>query len=469
MANAHTQNGNGVIPQTDAHMVPSSVQDERDTIGASLLFPEVVPRLEETVSPSDFYLEKHRRIWTCMCSLAARGIPPTPGLVRGELAAQNWLDDIGGKSYLDELAAASQSPHFVEHHAEVVARTSLQRQLIQAGADIQALGFTPATREDVPLRMQEAFRLVDTVMRAQPGRRIATMTELTEAFYDEFASAEPGAATRAVPTNFVDLDRLLGGLQPSDLLLLAARPSQGKSALALSIAHNVARQGYRVVIFSLEMGREQLYQRLLSIETGIETQRLRGGQVFESDTQTIIDALARLDQLPIAIDDTPALSLAALRSREREARASLGSVDLVIVDYLQLMRGTADRRIDEVGEISRGLKALARELDIPVLALSQLSRAVESRVTKIPMLSDLRETGALEQDADVVAFIHRPEVYDRETDQKGVAEIHIAKHRNGPLGVIPLRFETKTTAFQNLARFQGVPGFDGDPEGGAKL
>ena len=254
-----------------------------------------------------------------------------------------------------------------------------------------------------------------------------------------------------VQTGYRDFDQITGGLQRSDLIILAARPGTGKTSFAMSIAYNVAMYfQHTVAVFSLEMGREQLIQRLIAMETQIDTHRLRLGQVPDNQLKTVFEAMGRLAQAPIYIEDTPGISIMELRSKARRLQAQHGC-DLIIIDYLQLMSGKGkENRVQEVGEISRGLKALARELNVPVIALSQLSRAVEGRQSHVPMLSDLRESGSIEQDADIVMFIYRDELYNKESDKKGIAEIHIAKHRNGPVGVVNMRFDPSTTRFSDL-------------------
>jgi replicative DNA helicase len=254
-----------------------------------------------------------------------------------------------------------------------------------------------------------------------------------------------------VQTGYRDFDQITGGLQRSDLIILAARPGTGKTSFAMSLAYNVAMYySNTVAVFSLEMGREQLVQRLIAMETQIDTHRLRLGQVPDNQLKIVFDAMGRLAQAPIYIEDTPGISIMELRSKARRLQSQHG-VSLIIIDYLQLMSGRGkENRVQEVGEISRGLKALARELNVPVIALSQLSRAVEGRQSHIPMLSDLRESGSIEQDADIVMFIYRDELYNKDSDKKGIAEIHIAKHRNGPVGVVNMRFDPSTTRFADL-------------------
>ncbi|MFM7679227.1 MAG: replicative DNA helicase, partial [Roseiflexaceae bacterium] len=254
-----------------------------------------------------------------------------------------------------------------------------------------------------------------------------------------------------VQTGYRDFDQITGGLQRSDLIILAARPGTGKTSFAMSLAYNVAMYfQHTVAVFSLEMGREQLVQRLIAMETQIDTHRLRLGQVPDNQLKLVFEAMGRLSSAPIYIEDTPGISVMELRSKARRLKTQYGC-DLIVIDYLQLMSGRGkENRVQEVSEISRGLKALARELNVPVIALSQLSRAVEGRQSHVPMLSDLRESGSIEQDADIVMFIYRDELYNKESDKKGIAEIHIAKHRNGPVGVVNMRFDPATTRFADL-------------------
>jgi len=264
-----------------------------------------------------------------------------------------------------------------------------------------------------------------------------------------------------VPTGYADLDALTGGLQPSDLIIIGARPSQGKTALSLSLAYNVSRlAGLGVGIFSLEMSRDQLVQRVLSMHTGIDLQRLRLGNLRGEELNVAFEGMGALSELPIFIDDMPGLSIGELRAKARRMCAEQ-EIALLMIDYLQLMAGgrKAENRVQEVSEISRGLKQLARELNIPIIALSQLSRNVDQRPSHIPLLSDLRESGSLEQDSDIVMGIYREETYDKDTDRKGIAEVHVLKHRNGPLGIIPMRFDARTTQFQSLERYRSPEGY----------
>jgi replicative DNA helicase len=278
------------------------------------------------------------------------------------------------------------------------------------------------------------------------------ISSVVDSYYEQLNYLqEHRGEVMGVQTGYRDFDQITGGLQRSDLIILAARPGTGKTSFAMSLAYNVAMYySNTVAVFSLEMGREQLVQRLIAMETQIDTHRLRLGQVPDNQLKIVFDAMGRLAQAPIYIEDTPGISIMELRSKARRLQSQHG-VSLIIIDYLQLMSGRGkENRVQEVGEISRGLKALARELNVPVIALSQLSRAVEGRQSHIPMLSDLRESGSIEQDADIVMFIYRDELYNKDSDKKGIAEIHIAKHRNGPVGVVNMRFDPSTTRFADL-------------------
>jgi replicative DNA helicase len=304
------------------------------------------------------------------------------------------------------------------------------------------------------LTLDKAEQILFAITQRINNQDFTSLRDILETYFDRMELVHEHKGTIVgVPSGFHDLDELTGGLQKSDLVIVAARPATGKTSFALSDAHNAARAGKTVGVFSLEMSSEQIVQRLLSIESGVDMQRLRLGYLNDAEWQRLSDAFGRLAEAPIYIDDSAALSVMELRSRARRLQAEVG-VDLLMVDYLQLMQGRraggSDNRVQEVSEITRGLKQLARELDAPVIALSQLSRAVESRQSHVPMLSDLRESGSIEQDADIVMFIYREELYNPETERKGIAEIHVAKHRNGPTGVVPLRFFPETTRFADL-------------------
>jgi replicative DNA helicase len=438
--------------------LPADINAERATLGSILLERDAIIVVAPWLPADYFYLEKHAWIYEAMLACYNRRVPPDISTVADELRRNEQLDLVGGILYLSELTDDVPTAVHVEYYARIVERTAVLRRLIEAGGKIAALGYDE--QEDVEDTLDRAEAELFNVSQRRAMEDFIHIRRVVDTYFEQITSLDEGQGDLVgVPTGYIDLDKLTGGLQRSDLIILAARPSVGKTALALSLAYNIAiKAAHTVGIFSLEMSREQLVQRLLAMHTGIDTQRLRTGNI-SGHLQTIIEAMGVLSEASLYIEDTPGLSIMEVRSRARRLRAQVG-IDLIIVDYLQLMQARrSDNRVQEVSEISRGLKALARELNVPVLALSQLSRAVEGRVSHVPMLSDLRESGSIEQDADIVMFIYREELYDKETDKKGIAEIHIAKHRNGPLGVVPLRFENRTTTFQNLMRYAAPEGY----------
>jgi replicative DNA helicase len=438
--------------------LPADINAERAALGSILLERDAIIVVAPWLVPEYFYLEKHSWIYEAILECYNRRVPPDISTVADELRRQERLELVGGILYLGELSAEVPTAVHVEYYARIVERTAILRRLIEAGGKIAALGYDE--RDDLETTLDKAEAELFNVSQRRAMEDFIHIRRVVDAYFEQITRGdEAGTRLAGLNTGFFDLDKLTGGLQRSDLIILAARPSVGKTAFALSLAYNIAvAQPHTVGIFSLEMSREQLVQRLLAMHTGIDTQRLRTGNITR-DLQPIIEAMGILSETSLYIEDTPGLSIMEVRSRARRLRAQVG-IDLIIVDYLQLMQSRrSDNRVQEVSEISRGLKALARELDVPVIALSQLSRAVEGRVSHVPMLSDLRESGSIEQDADIVMFIYREELYDKETEKKGIAEIHLAKHRNGPLGVVPLRFDTNTTTFQNLARYPAPGGY----------
>ncbi len=452
--------------------LPADINAERATLGAILLERDAIIGVADWLTPDYFYLEKHAWIYEAMLACYNRRVPPDISTVAGALRAyavphrrtdaeddapKHRLGLVGGIAYLGELSAEVPTAVHVEYYGRMVERTAILRRLIACGGKITALGYDE--REDLEKTLDKAESELFSVSQRRATQDFVHIGTVVDSYFDQVTYLRDNRdQVVGVSTGYPDLDKLTGGLQPSDLIILAARPSVGKTALALSIAYNVGIHTRRTVgIFSLEMSREQLVQRMLAMHTGIDTQRLRTGNI-DVDLQVLMHAMGLIASASIYIEDTPGLSIMEVRSRARRLRAQVG-VDLIIVDYLQLMQGRrSDNRVQEVSEISRNLKSLARELNVPVIALSQLSRAVEGRTSHVPMLSDLRESGSIEQDADLVVFIYREELYDKETDKKGIAEIHIAKHRNGPLGIVPLRFDVRTTRFQNLERYRNADG-----------
>jgi len=432
--------------------LPMDIDAERCVLGSVILNRAAMEPIAPWLKPAMFYLEKHNWIYQAMIELYDRATPPDIRLLAAELASTGRLEACGGELYLLDLCDAVPTSYHVEYYAGLVAQAAYNRGLVAAGGQIAAIGHDNQDMDAAAGAAQAA--LDDLADRPSRDDDLTPLSAIVDRQYDRLDRAEnhPELAALGLNTGLRDLDELTGGLHQGDLIIIAARPSVGKSALAASIAYLVAGDEKPVAIFSLEMDKDQYVQRLIAIESGINLHSLRNLHLRDTEQVVYMEALGRLHVLPIAISDTPGASVRDLRARLLRSAAKRGMPALVIVDYLQLMTGRrAENRQQEVSEISRGLKALARELNVPLIALSQLSRAVEGRSSHVPMLSDLRESGALEQDADIVMFIYREELYDKDTNKKGIAEIHVAKHRQGPVGVIPLRFDAHTTRFQTLS------------------
>lgn len=589
--------------------LPADINAERATLGSILLDRDAIIPVAPWLASDYFYLEKHGLVFNAQVACYNRRVPPDLVNVTDELRRKDQLEVVGGVQYLLELSNSVPTSVHVEYYARIVERTALLRRLIIAGGKIAALGYDETQELEAALDQAESELFAVSQRRTADG--FIHIGAVVDSFFDQISQMqERGGEVVGLKTGFTDFDKLTGGLQRSDLLILAARPATGKTSLALNIAYNAAKESEAcVAIFSLEMSRDQLMQRILATETGVDMQKLRTGQIRDSDLQLLTEALGKLSTMSIYIDDSPGASIMDVRSKCRRLQAEAG-IDLIIIDYLQLMQGGGKRdgnRVQEISEISRGLKALAREINVPVIALSQLSRAVESRTTHVPMLSDLRESGCLtgdtqiylpdqghyvridqlvgqqgfnvlalnqatwklesrpvtnafttgtkpvfklltklgrsiratanhkfltidgwkrldqlhqtsqiailqacahelgsnsqptaiewetiisiepdgvepvydltvdtlhnfvanniivhnsiEQDADIVMFIYREELYDPETDKKGIAEIHLAKHRNGPTGIVPLRFFRSTTKFSNLETYRQPEGY----------
>lgn len=434
---------------------PQNLDAERSTLGAMFLEKESIFRAMEILRPGDFYKDAHRLIYQTVLDLTNRGEPVDLVTVTEELRQKNQLEKIGGITYLTELAGSVPTAAHVEFYARIVEEKSLLRQLIRAATEIVTLGYD--SQDEVNNIIDQAEHLIFSIANRRAGRTVVNLKNiLIETFEQIEKLYESRGAVTGVPTGFNDLDRLTAGFQPSDLIILAARPSMGKTTFALNIAEYAAvNLKLPVVVFSLEMSKEQLAMKLLCSEAGVDNQRIRTGNLQEEDWPRLSHALGRLSESVMFIDDSPSLSVLDVRAKARRIKADSG-LSLIIVDYLQLMQGPKriENRQQEVSEISRGLKALARELSVPVIALSQLSRAVEQRQNKRPTLSDLRESGSLEQDADLVCFLYREDYYEPETEKKNITEFIIAKHRNGPLGTVEFLFQKEYSKFLSLERFR---------------
>ena len=441
---------------------PQNIEAEQAVLGAMLIDKEAIAKATEVLSADDFYREAHRVIFSAMLELYNKNEAVDMVTVTEILKRDNKLEDIGGIAYITSLANVVLTAANVKYHAEIVAEKSVLRQLVRVSTEIAAMGYE--ANEDVGTLLDTAE---SRILEISNRKKKNDFTAINDILMDSVQSIESllqnkGGLT-GLPAGFADLDKLTSGLHPSDFIILAARPSMGKTALALNIVQNVALRAHKVIggeprsvaFFSLEMSKEQLVNRMLCAEAGIDSQRLRVGEMRDEDWKHLWDACDTMSRAKIYIDDTAGITAMDMRSRARRLKAEHG-LDLIVVDYLQLMQGSGKRnnsgdRQQEVSEISRSLKALARELDVPVLALSQLSRSVESRQVKRPMLSDLRESGSLEQDADIVAFLYREDYYNPETENKHT-ELIIAKHRNGPVDTVNLFFQKQFTKFVGFTK-----------------
>lgn len=441
--------------------LPFSIEAEEAVLGSMLMDPDAVTKVVAFLKPDDFYREKHVWIYEAILGLHERDEAVDSLTVVDELERMNRLADVGGPAAITELFLRVPTAIHVEHYGRIVERNSILRKLIAAAEQIARMAYQE-TDADVAEIMDRAESLLFAISQRRLTGAMIPIKEALAEFYDEVERLFMDRRAVGLQTGFADLDRLLGGFQRGDLIILAARPSMGKTAFSLSITEQVAiKYGARVAYFSLEMSADQLVARLVSSQTGIDVQRLRVGPIYEDDLERVGLAVDVLGRTRIFIDQSPNISPLEMRTKCRRVASEYG-LDLIVVDYLQLMRSDRrnDNRVQEISQISRSLKGLARELHVPVLALSQLSRGVESRQEKKPMLSDLRESGSIEQDADVVAFIYRDEVYNKNTDRPNIAEIIVAKHRNGPIGTIEMRFTKETAKFSNLETF-----YDDEPPG----
>lgn len=435
-----------------ARPVPHNREAEEAVLGSVLVNSEVYYDVSHFLAAEDFFLHRNRWIWEAFTGLQEQRLPIDILTVAEELERQGRLEDAGGHAYLTGLINNVPSSVHAEAYGRMVEEAATRRRLLEAANQIARLAYqSDVLLEDI---VNDSEKAVFGVSERRLTHQLQPLKQVLSEYYDRIDYlARHRDETVGVPTGFIDLDRLLGGMQPSDLLIIAGRPGQGKSGFCISAAKNAAQLHKKhVAVFSLEMSNEQLVQRLLAQETGINSQRLRLGDVRDDEWPLFTQAVSVLGDAPIYLDDTPAITPLQLRTKCRRLHMELG-LDLIVVDYLQLMTGDTriDNRVQEVSYISRNLKALARELNVPVLAAAQLSRAVEQRADKRPVLSDLRESGSLEQDADVVLFIYRPDQYETDTLKQNIAEIMVAKHRNGPVGSVELVFRKSLAKFENAA------------------
>jgi replicative DNA helicase len=445
-------------------MPPFDLDAEEAVLGSLLIDPEAISKVADFLNAEDFYREKNRWTYEACFNLYGRNEAINQITVAHELGRRGRLEAAGGSAFLSDLISRTPTSVGITSYAQTVSRLSLMRKLLSAANQIAAIGYEAPPSVDAALDRAEG--ILFQLRQGQPTRDFVSIRDVLDRYFEEssFVSRPQDGYLTHIPTGFADLDKYLGSMQRSDMLVLASRPSLGKTSLGLNIARNAALEhGARVAIFSLEMSKMELAYRFLSSESGVDTQRLRLDQLSDGQRDAIMESMGKLSEAPIYIDDSPFLRDSDMRSKARRLHSAKG-IDLIIVDYIQLMRSSrrTDNRVQEMSEISHSIKELARELEVPILAVSQLSRAVETRSPHIPLLSDLRESGSIEQEADVVMFIYRDDVYYTEEEwerqfpdkpyPKGIAQIIIAKHRNGPIGRVSLFFRERMAKFENLSR-----------------
>lgn len=447
------------IALAPGRLPPQNTEAEQSVLGAILVDKDAIMKIIDLLVPGDFYRDDHAQIYEACLTLFEKRRPIDLVTLTEEFEKKGTLKDIGGSSYLATLANIVPTASHVVSYAQIVKEKATLRRLISSGSQIVGLGYDE--ERDVDELLDEAEQSLFAVSQGIQHDQFIPIRDILATSFERIDELhKEKGRLRGVRTGFRDLDELLSGLQPSDLILLAARPSIGKTSFALSVAEHVALENkIGVGVFSLEQSRDQLVDRMLSSVAGVDGWKLRTGNLSDEDFPKIGFAMGVLSEAPLFIDDTPMLNVMELRAKARRLQAEHG-LGLIIIDYLQLIQGRTTRgdpnRVQEVSDISRSLKALARELNVPVIALSQLNRSVESRPDKRPMLSDLRESGSLEQDADVVMFLYREDYYDQNTDKKNIVDVLIRKHRNGPIGQIELFFVKEQTRFRSIERKRGA-------------
>jgi replicative DNA helicase len=436
-----------------APVPPQNLEAEESVLGAMLLSPGAIGAVSEILDAGDFYRESHARIYRAALGLYARGEPVDAITLVDELEERGELEEAGGRVRIHELAALVPATANAAHYARIVNEMATLRGLIRTGSHIAQLGWDrPGPTEELVDRAEQVLFELSQSRISSEFSHIESL--LKESFERITALYEAGADVTGVPSGFRELDRNTSGFQPGNLIIVAARPSMGKSALGLCIAANIAvRHEIPVALFTLEMSKAEVTQRLMCSEAKVESQRLRTGKLAVDDWPRLTAACDKLAKAPIYVDDTGSITMMEIRSKARRLKSTEPNLGLIVVDYLQLMTSgaSAENRVQEVSQISRQLKVLARDLDTPILAMSQLSRAVEQRHDKRPILSDLRESGSIEQDADIVVFIYRDEYYNEDSPEQGLAEVHLAKHRNGPTDSLKLSFLKRYAKFSDLA------------------
>jgi replicative DNA helicase len=436
-----------------APVPPQNLEAEESVLGAMMLSPGAIGAVSEVLDASDFYRESHAIVYRAALALYAKGEPVDAITLVDELEERGELEAAGGRVRIHELAALVPASANAGHYARIVREMATLRGLIRAGGEISQLGWErPGETTDL---VDRAEQVVFDLSQSRVSSEFSHIEELLKDSFERITALyEAGADVTGTPSGFRDLDRLTSGFQPGNLIIVAARPSMGKSGLGLCMAANLAvRAEVPTAMFTLEMSKAEVTQRLMCSEAKVESQRLRTGKLGADDWPRLTAACDRLAKAPIYVDDQGSITMMEIRSKARRLKSREPSLGLIVVDYLQLMTSgsNVESRVQEVSQISRALKVLARDLDVPILAMSQLSRAVEQRHDKRPILSDLRESGSIEQDADLVMFVYRDEYYNEETDQQGLAEVILSKHRNGPTGTEKLSFLKRYAKFADLA------------------
>ncbi|OGJ48883.1 replicative DNA helicase [Candidatus Peregrinibacteria bacterium RIFOXYB12_FULL_41_12] len=455
------------MTQSVSNVPPHSLEAEKSVLGSLLIDKDAIIKIADILHPEDFYYDAHRIIYGGVLDLFGRRTPIDLLTLSTNLKDNGEIDKIGGNAYLAELINEVVTASHIVQYAVIVKQKATLRNLIKAGHDITALGFNET--EEIDELIEKAEKSVFSVSRTFLKDKFVHIKDILAQTYEKISDLhDPDAKDkyRGIPTGFSTLDNMLSGLQPSDLLILAARPSMGKTSFALNIAQNVAKIGKSVGVISLEMSKEQLVERMFCALLAVDSWKMRTGRLTEEDFARVGSIMDELNQSKIFIDDSVGGSIAELRAKARRLQAEHG-LDLLIIDYLQLMSiggggSSITNRVQEISEISRAFKSLARELRVPIMALSQLSRAVEQRPSKIPQLSDLRESGAIEQDADVVMMMYREDYYEEDTDRVGVTDLYIRKHRNGPIGRVELMFKKEQMRFYDIEKKRA-------PDGMAKI
>jgi replicative DNA helicase len=437
--------------EMNATIIMENVEAEQAVLGGILLDPEAIGRVAEMLQPESFSLRSHQTIYKAVLTLHSQGKPTDLMTVTFWLADQKLLEQVGGQLGLTQLVDRTVSAVNIDQYAKLILDKKTRRDLVSSAYKIIELAEDTSQPLETVIQKSE-----EQIANISQGKSSEDLVSIGETLIDTFQEIEDRSESKippGVPCGFYDLDAMTGGFQRSDLIIVAGRPSMGKTALAVQFAHKIAKKGLPVAVFSLEMSKGQLVQRLLAGEAKIESTRLRSGNIQQDEWESLTEAISKLAELPIFIDDTSNPTVNEIKKKAQKLQAENGGkLGLILIDYLQLMDGGSDNRVQELSRITRGLKGMAKDLNVPVIVLSQLNRSVEQRTNKRPMMSDLRESGSTEQDADLIMMIYRDDYYNPNSSEAGVAEIILTKHRNGPTGTVKLLFDSQFTQFKNMAR-----------------